>query len=190
MFFLTTILSISSIQNEDITNWYHLFTFLLQSSSIHMACNCNNIPHVSKNKLYLPSSQMVKSSWPVRKTKWLSWWRLASTKGSIQNYGRHVLDNFRNNHHDEITLVDMTMHLFLYHIKEIPCHLLVLLCREFIIFQIKSDCPRFLLPNLDSLPCKIFKAFINIKVRSKDSVCVKWTPFREIKYHSKRKLEG
>ena len=100
---------------------------------------------------------------PVRKSHAVMRMKVKRNKGICPEFSRNALDGCRDDH-DELTLVYPVRNLPQCQLQELPCLSLVLLCLEFIIGLIESDCPSLFLPNPDPLLRKIFKSFSDIGV--------------------------
>ena len=98
------------------------------------------------------------------------------------DFSRNVLDGC-GDYHDKLPLVYPDMNLTLCQPQDLPCLSLVLIHMEFIIGVIESACPRFLLPNPDTLLRKSFEAFDDIDVRIESIICAEGPTLWEVTNH-------
>ena len=89
--------------------------------------------------------------------------KVNSNKGICPDFSRNVMNGCRDDH-DDLPLVYPSMDLPPCQLQELPCLSLVLLRLEFIIGLIESACLSLLLPNIQPLLCKFFKALSDIDV--------------------------
>ena len=76
--------------------------------------------------------------------------KVDSNKVICPEFGRNVLNGCRYDH-DKLPLIDPSMNILMCQLQEIHCVRLVLICLEFIILLIESDCTSLLLTNIDLL---------------------------------------
>ena len=119
--------------------------------------------------------------YPVRKRKTLMRMNFDSNKGIYTEFGRNILDRFRDDH-DKLTLVDPYTNLPPRHLHDLPCMKLVLISLVFIISLIEIACTSILINNLDPLFCKNFEILSDIHVILEATIREKLPPLREITY--------
>ena len=91
------------MSNKTLPFFHQDYPSVVSTMNISIAC----VPHGSKNKLSLQSSQLVKNSCLVVKITIFIRVKVVINKGINPEFVIHVLDYYRDNHADDIPMVDM-----------------------------------------------------------------------------------